>query len=72
MSLFTLSPRWGKAFYAAAQAGLSVATHALRDRSWPARWLLERGGSPRFAAVAGNGMNGMYLADLLCTTGRLA
>jgi hypothetical protein len=46
-------------------AGLlfSVITHAVLDRRWPVRWLLEHTGSKPFSRLASNGLNGMYLAD---------
>ncbi|MER5465529.1 hypothetical protein ABT010_33545 [Streptomyces sp. NPDC002668] len=46
-------------------AGLavSVVTHALFDRRWPVRWLLEHFGSKGFAELKAAGMNGMYLTD---------
>jgi hypothetical protein len=43
--------------------GFSAATHALLDRRWPVRWLLEHTGSRPFSRLAGHGINGMYLAD---------
>ncbi len=43
--------------------GLSVATHAIVDRRWPVQWLLRTTGSPNFAALNRDGLNGMYLAD---------
>lgn len=50
---------------AGAGAGLavSVASHGLWDRRTPVRWLLVRTRSPRLAALASGGMNGLYLAD---------
>ncbi|MFF9645903.1 hypothetical protein [Kitasatospora aureofaciens] len=50
----------------------SAATHAVLDRRWPVRWLLQHTGSPAFAELRAAGLNGMYLADLLCTNGRAA
>ncbi len=47
----------------AAGIGFSAITHALLDRRWPVRWLLEHTGSKPFARMAGHGINGMYLAD---------
>ncbi|MCR3719914.1 MULTISPECIES: hypothetical protein [Prauserella salsuginis group] len=41
----------------------SAGTHALLDRRWPVRWLLERTGSPDFARLNAGGLNGMYAAD---------
>ncbi|WP_333493572.1 hypothetical protein [Kitasatospora cathayae] len=41
----------------------SAATHAVLDRRWPVRWLLQRTGSPDFAELRTAGLNGMYLAD---------
>lgn len=41
----------------------SAATHAFLDRRWPVRLLLQRTGSPAFAAMRSGGLNGMYLAD---------
>lgn len=48
---------------AVAGLGVSAVTHALLDRRWPVRWLLNRLGSTEFAQLRSNGMNGMYLAD---------
>lgn len=42
---------------------LSVLTHGFIDRRWPVLWLLRHTGSADFAALAGKGMNGPYLAD---------
>lgn len=47
----------------AAGIGFSAATHAVLDRRWPVRWLLERTGSGSFSRLASGGMCGMYLAD---------
>lgn len=41
----------------------SVVTHAVLDRRWPVRWLLQHTGSPDFAELRTAGLNGMYLAD---------
>lgn len=41
----------------------SAATHALLDRLWPVRRLLEHIGSPKFARLNAGGLNGMYAAD---------
>lgn len=41
----------------------SAATHALLDRRWPVRWLLDHLGASQFARLAAGGMNGMYAAD---------
>jgi hypothetical protein len=45
-------------------AGLWVSgiTHALLDRRWPVRWLLQHTGSPEFASPD-HPLPGMYLAD---------
>jgi hypothetical protein len=43
--------------------GFSAATHALIDRRWPVRWLLEHTGSGPFSRLANHGLNGAYLAD---------
>jgi hypothetical protein len=43
--------------------GFSAVTHAILDRRWPVRWLLEHSGSTPFSRQAGHGINGMYLAD---------
>jgi hypothetical protein len=48
---------------AAAALGFSAASHAFIDRRWPVRGLLRLLGSAPFAARAGGGINGMYLAD---------
>ncbi|MCW6003944.1 DUF3307 domain-containing protein [Micromonospora sp. CPCC 205371] len=48
---------------AAAGLGFSAATHALIDRRWPVRLLLEATGSGPFSRLSSNGMNGIYLAD---------
>ncbi|MFH9353995.1 hypothetical protein [Kitasatospora sp. NPDC017646] len=49
----------------------SAATHALLDRRWPVRWLLQRTGSPAFAELRTAGLNGMYLADQALHSGAL-
>jgi hypothetical protein len=41
----------------------SGVTHALLDRRWPVRWLLEHTGSKGFARLNAGGLNGMYAAD---------
>ncbi|QYN17450.1 hypothetical protein [Amycolatopsis sp. DSM 110486] len=41
----------------------SAATHALLDRRWPVRCLLEKTRSPKFAKLNAGGLNGMYAAD---------
>jgi hypothetical protein len=41
----------------------SAVTHAVLDRRWPVRWVLEHTGSGPFARLADHGLNGMYLAD---------
>lgn len=41
----------------------SAGTHALLDRRWPVRWILQHIGSPAFADLNTGGMNGIYLAD---------
>jgi hypothetical protein len=41
----------------------SAITHAILDRRWPVRWLLEHTGATPFSQQAGHGINGMYLAD---------
>jgi hypothetical protein len=43
--------------------GFSAVTHALLDRRWPVRWLLEHTGAGQFSRQASHGINGMYLAD---------
>ena len=45
-------------------AGLlfSAVTHAILDRRWPVKWILERTGSPAFAQLT-QPLCGMYLAD---------
>ncbi|MCA2219516.1 DUF3307 domain-containing protein [Jidongwangia harbinensis] len=47
----------------AAGIGFSAVTHAILDRRWPVRWLLEHTRSKPFARMASHGINGMYLAD---------
>ncbi|MFD8801556.1 hypothetical protein [Streptomyces atroolivaceus] len=51
--------------WAGLAAGLivSAVTHALFDRRWPVRWLLQHTGSPDFAELRAAGMNGMYVTD---------
>ncbi|MFH9355527.1 hypothetical protein [Kitasatospora sp. NPDC017646] len=49
----------------------SAATHALLDRRWSVRWLLQRTGSPAFAELRTAGLNGMYLADQALHSGAL-
>ena len=51
---------------AVAGLGFSAVTHAFIDRRWPVRRLLELTGSAPFARLAGNGLNGLYLADQAC------
>jgi hypothetical protein len=41
----------------------SAITHAILDRRWPVRWLLEHTRSTPFSQQASHGINGMYLAD---------
>lgn len=41
----------------------SAGTHALLDRRWPVRWVLEHVGSQGFADLKAAGINGMYLTD---------
>ncbi|MDY0816552.1 hypothetical protein [Kitasatospora purpeofusca] len=41
----------------------SAGTHAILDRRWPVRLLLERTGSPNFAVLQSGGISGPYLAD---------
>jgi hypothetical protein len=48
---------------AVAGVAFSVASHGFIDRRWPVLWILRRTGSADFAALAGRGMNGPYLAD---------
>uniref|UniRef100_UPI003F49AD8E hypothetical protein n=1 Tax=Amycolatopsis sp. CA-096443 TaxID=3239919 RepID=UPI003F49AD8E len=62
LAWLTLPLHWSVPGAAAALA-LSVGTHALLDRRWPVRWLLEHTGSPLFAALNSGGLNGMYAAD---------
>ncbi|MFJ3221463.1 hypothetical protein ACIPLC_36790 [Kitasatospora sp. NPDC086801] len=54
-------------------AGLawSMATHALLDRRFPVRWILQHTGSPDFAELHSAGLNGMYLADQALHSGAL-
>jgi hypothetical protein len=40
----------------------SAATHAVLDRRWPVKWILEKTGSPEFAKMQ-QPLCGMYLAD---------
>lgn len=40
----------------------SAATHAILDRRWPVKWILEHTGSPEFAKMQ-QPLCGMYLAD---------
>ncbi|MFE4975528.1 hypothetical protein ACFRAR_25935 [Kitasatospora sp. NPDC056651] len=49
----------------------SAATHAVLDRRWPVRWLLQHTGSPEFAELRTAGLNGMYLADQALHSGAL-
>ncbi|MBE1580400.1 hypothetical protein ACFORH_43455 [Amycolatopsis roodepoortensis] len=62
LAWLVLPLRWSPAGVAAALM-VSAVTHALLDRKWPVRWLLEHTGSPAFAALNSGGLNGMYLAD---------
>nr|BEK65761.1 hypothetical protein KPHV_29880 [Kitasatospora purpeofusca] len=41
----------------------SAGTHAILDRRWLVRLLLERTGSPNFATLQSGGISGPYLAD---------
>ncbi|MGW4690939.1 hypothetical protein ACWEO1_00945 [Kitasatospora cineracea] len=41
----------------------SAGTHAILDRRWSVRLILERAGAPRFAALQSGGISGPYLAD---------
>lgn len=55
---------WGKL----AGLAFSAVTHAVIDRRWPVRWLLDHTGSAPFARLGTEtpsmvGLNGMYLAD---------
>jgi hypothetical protein len=56
---------------AAAGFAWSAATHAVLDRRWPVRWLLQHTGSPDFAELRTAGLNGMYLADQALHSGAL-
>ncbi|MEW1912514.1 hypothetical protein AB0442_29440 [Kitasatospora sp. NPDC085895] len=49
----------------------SAATHAVLDRRWPVRWLLQHTGSPAFAELRTAGLNGLYLADQALHSGAL-
>lgn len=40
----------------------SAVTHAVLDRRWPVKWILDHTGSPEFAKML-NPLCGMYLAD---------
>jgi hypothetical protein len=40
----------------------SMVTHAILDRRWPVKWILEKTGSPEFAKMT-TPLCGMYLAD---------
>jgi hypothetical protein len=40
----------------------SAVTHAILDRRWPVKWILEKTGSPEFAKMQ-QPLCGMYLAD---------
>ncbi len=55
-----LKPTWAGL---TAALSFSAATHALLDRRWPVRWLLNHTRSADFANMSSKGMNGMYLAD---------
>ncbi len=41
----------------------SAGTHAILDRRWLVRLILERTGSPKFAVLQSGGLSGPYLAD---------
>lgn len=41
----------------------SMAAHALLDRRWPVRWVLEHVGSKGFADLRSHGLNGLYLTE---------
>lgn len=51
---------------AVAGVGFSAVTHAVIDRRWPVRLLLEATGSGPFSRLNSGGMNGLYLADQAC------
>jgi hypothetical protein len=42
--------------------GFSAVTHAILDRRWPVRWILQHVGAPEFADLK-TPICGMYLAD---------
>jgi hypothetical protein len=42
--------------------GFSAVTHAILDRRWPVRWILQHTGAPFFAQMK-TPLCGMYLAD---------
>lgn len=42
--------------------GFSAITHAILDRRWPVKWILEHTGSPEFSKMK-EPLVGMYLAD---------
>jgi hypothetical protein len=42
--------------------GFSAMTHAVLDRRWPVKWILDHTGSPEFAKLQ-SPLCGMYLAD---------
>lgn len=48
----------------------SAVTHALLDRRWPVRWILEKTGSPEFAKMQ-TPINGPYQADQALHEGAL-
>ncbi|GAA2123304.1 hypothetical protein GCM10009759_74300 [Kitasatospora saccharophila] len=41
----------------------SADTHAILDRRWPVRLILERAGAPKFTTLQSGGISGPYLAD---------
>ncbi|MEU7092961.1 hypothetical protein [Kitasatospora aureofaciens] len=49
----------------------SAATHAVLDRRWIVRLILERTGSPFFATLQAGGISGPYLADQALHAGAL-
>jgi hypothetical protein len=62
LAWLALPLHWSLAGVGAALAW-SAGTHALLDRRWAVRWLLEHTGSPKFAGLNAGGLNGMYAAD---------
>jgi hypothetical protein len=59
ISMFNLNVTW---YGLVSSIMFSAITHAIIDRRWPVRFILEKTGSPNFAKMT-SPLCGMYLAD---------